>query len=175
MNRFQITTRQNTLNVNQHDFDKVNADINDFCDKAEVNPESFKELFYTLLDFARFNVKSQVKSDESENEISLKSAEIDQLKLQIENLQKSNEELEHVNKDLFAKELARSEAEENSDPNILPVPATPEQVAVLAGIAQNRFDAKYDDELASPAEIVKRIVFRESYLYNHFGVFHTGL
>lgn len=57
MSRFQIKTRPNTINVNQNDFEKINAEINDFCDNAQVEPTSFKELFHNLLDFARFGAK----------------------------------------------------------------------------------------------------------------------
>ena len=178
MSRFQIKTRPNTINVNQNDFEKINAEINDFCDTAQVEPTSFKELFHNLLDFARFGAKNQSTPAEPsqeveglQNEISLKSDEIAQLTERIKILETQNEELEAINKDQFAKELARTDAEQS----ILKVPVTPDQLAVLQGIAQNRLEKNYSDQLDSPDEIVRKIVFREPYLYNHWGDFYTGL
>lgn len=186
---FQFIKRTNSLNVNPNEFNEVNSKISKFCEQAQVNPSNIRELFDNLLDFALFNTKPiegnqdeinalqseiNLKSDEINalnSEITLKSEAIEALTTELEIERNSKETLENqVNSQ---NENLNSVAENLKGKLIIPV--SDQEIQVLEGIAQNRLNANYDAELNSPGQIMKRMCFTKSRLFNHDYVFFTGL
>lgn len=179
MSFFRISKRPNTANIDLKNHEEINAKIEAFYQKSGVEVSNFVQLFNALLDYAVTSenqtgieptlkegevIVSQEEINGFKNDLALKSDKITELVSKVSEFEKKEEES-------FKKELLDSEALEN----VLLVPCTPDQKEVLECIAEWRFEENYDDVLQSPAEIVKAIVFRKSYLYNQFGAYKTGL
>lgn len=164
---FQFSKRANTLNVNQEEMPDFNSKISLIAERYDIKPENIKDLFKFLIDFAIHETdftENQQGITLQEGEVIVRQESIDALNKQITEMQAEEEKR-------FADSLLVSEAMEN----VLLVPCTPEQKEVLEGIAQNRFEAEYDNELKGPADIVKDITFRSCYLYNEYRRYYTGL
>lgn len=183
-NMYQITGAQVSFRISEKERDQ----LNEFCNhRQEMENTVFtnaKQVVLSLLSYCkqleneRDNSENNVDFTEYENKIAdleLETAtrlkEIEILQEQLSSLENENKSLQALNEDAFQKEMARSEREQNN----LIIPCSPEQRQVLKGIAENRFKKGYSDKVDSPDEIVKQIVFREPYLYNHWGDYYTGL
>lgn len=189
-NHFQFTRRGNTLNVNSAEMPDFNSKIKQISENTGSQFETFKDLFVFLLDFA---ISQDSIQELSENEMIVEKIEFDLLKSsqqtiisqnetlhqQLTDVQTAKDELADRLKSLedqaFEKELQISQAMEN----VLLVPCLPEQKELLEGIALNRLNEGYGTEVPgtpdSPGSILKQIAFRDSYLFNHYGRFYTGL
>ena len=160
---FQIKTRVNSLNFNLEDQQSVNLKIQEIQEKFNVEFPNIKELFNWLLELAL--------SKDKVVEVVENPVDISEFQQEISILNERILSLEAENKDLFEKQLLHSE----SEINVLKIPCSEEQVEVLKGIAENRLKKGYEDALITPDEVIKKIAFREPYLYNHWGDFFTGL
>lgn len=193
MDKYQITGTQISYRINNEERAELNALASELQEEYTVKFDNAKQLTFAIIDKMKQSdteaqrpeaevvevlpvsltdlfsqgttVEEIIESITSQREqLASCSEEIEALKKQVFNLDQDNQRL-------FEQEILESERNKNA----LLVPCTADQLEVLKGIAKNRLEKQYSDKLDTPDEIVRKIVFREPYLFNHWGDFYTGL
>lgn len=184
-NLFQFSKRTNAININPDEITDFNSKLILLSEQYGSDFANFKDLFTFLIDFATSEtdftetqtgielkegevIVTQKYLDDCQTEITDKNSQISSLTEQVKKFQEEEDTR-------FGESVRASEAMEN----VLLVPVTPDQKELLIGIAQNRLDKGYETDVPgepdSADSIIRKIAFRESYLYNEYKRFYTGL